>query len=353
MIITSSQTGGGGSAFTLDFLGREDLEGRDDQLTYTSLGTDTEDEILSGLAGVLGLGLARYSVLIGQPPPVEFPADEPPPTDRLVSADEVEDPWDFWVFEIGADVDWEGEETEKERRISGDLSARRTTEIWKIEVSADFDFFRDEIERSDGTIRVDERDNWDAFSSVAYALADHWSLGLFVLGGASTRRNQRFGGDASVAVEYSVFPYEEAPRRSLTAAYAIGPRYFDWEEETIYRETAETRAQHEVEISLFQRQPWGESRVSVRGRQFLHDLDLNSLSLYGELEFRIVRGLNLDVEADVEWLNDQIFISGAGLTDEDIFLGRFQRPTDFSYEFSVGLSFEFGSIFNNVVNNRF
>ena len=36
-----------------------------------------------------------------------------------------------------------------------------------------------------------------------------------------------------------------------------------------------------------------------------------------------------------------------------IFLGRFDRPTDFTYEFSIGLSFEFGSIFNNVVNNRF
>ena len=77
------------------------------------------------------------------------------------------------------------------------------------------------------------------------------------------------------------------------------------------------------------------------------------MSLYGELEFRITRGLDLDLEVDVEWLDDQLFISGVGLTDEDIFLGRFDRQTDFTYEFSIGLSFEFGSIFNNVVNSRF
>ena len=46
-------------------------------------------------------------------------------------------------------------------------------------------------------------------------------------------------------------------------------------------------------------------------------------------------------------------ISREGLSDEDILLGRFERPTDMTYELSFGLSFEFGSIYNNVVNNRF
>ncbi len=353
VIVTSSQTGGGGSAFALDYIGLEQLDGQDDRLTFTALGTDTEDEVLAGLTRVLGLGLARYSALIGRPPAVEFPGAEAPPTDRLVGADEVDDPWNFWVFEIGGDVDWEGEETEKERRISGSVEARRTTDQWKFEFEGEGDFTRGEIERSDGTIRIDERDNWNVDMALAYALAEHWSIGVFGGGGASTRRNQDLAGNVAAAAEYSVFPYEEAPRRSLTGDYAIGLAYFDWEEETIFRETAELRPQHRVQISLFQRQPWGESRISLQANQFLHDLDKTSFSVFGELELRIFRGLVLDLEADVEWLNDQIFISGAGLTDEDIFLGRFERPTDFTYEFTIGLAFEFGSIFNNVVNNRF
>lgn len=354
VIVTASETGGGGNQYALDFIGLETLEGQDDRLTFTSLGTDTDDETRTGLTQVLGVGLARYSALIGEAPPIEFPGlDEEDLTDRIVSADQVEDPWNFWVFEIGGDLDWEGEETEKGRRISSSVEARRTTEIWKFEFEADGNFSRDEIERSDGTVRVDDRTNWDVNLGLAYALADHWSLGVRSGAEASTRRNQDLGGHAAVGVEYSVFPYEEAPRRSLTAQYGFSLAYFNWEEETIFRETSETRPQHQVQLQLFQRQPWGSSRISVNGNQFLHDLDKTSLSLYGELEFRIVRGLDLDVELDVEWLNDQLFISGAGLTDEDIFLGRFDRPTDFTYEFSIGLSFEFGSIFNNVVNNRF
>jgi hypothetical protein len=354
VIVTDVRTGGGGTTFTFDFLGLEDLEGRDDQLAYTVLATDTDTEVLAGLTRVIGLGLARYATLAGRPPEVSFPElEEYAETDRLVSTDQIDDPWDFWVFEIGADVEFEGEEAEEQRRFSGDLQAQRTTEIWKVDFRADWNLFHDRIERSDGTVRNDDRTEWRANVGVAYALADHWSLGMEAGGDASTRRNQEAGANIGTGVEYSVFPYEEAPRRSLTAQYGIGLRYFDWEEETIFRQTEELRAQHELVLTLFQRQPWGEARASASGRQFLHDLERYSLSLFGELEFRIVRGLNLEVELDVEWLKDQIYISGEGLTDEDIFLGRFDRPTDYEYEFSVGLSFEFGSIYNNVVNNRF
>jgi hypothetical protein len=91
----------------------------------------------------------------------------------------------------------------------------------------------------------------------------------------------------------------------------------------------------------------------VDGSQFLHDLGLWSVSLSGDLEFRIFRGLNLEVGGNVNFIEDQIFLSREGLSDEDILLGRFERPTDKSYQLFVGISYEFGSIFNNVVNNRF
>ena len=60
-----------------------------------------------------------------------------------------------------------------------------------------------------------------------------------------------------------------------------------------------------------------------------------------------------EVEVDLGRIEDQLLISREGLSDEDILLGRFERPTDMTYELSFGLSFEFGSIYNNVVNNRF
>jgi len=355
LIVTSQQTGGGGQVFILDFIGREELEDDDDQLQVTTPSTATEAEQLEVITGAMAAGLARYSAAIGQPVAyVITGADRPEvETGEIVSADEVDDPWNFWVFEVGADLDVEGEESERERRYSADFEASRTTETWKFELDARGSTSRDERDFEDRETVVDERTNWNTDFLLAYTLADHWSLGTIAGAGASTRRNQDFGADAAVALEYSFFPYVEAPRRSLTARYDLRVQYFDWEDETIFMETSETRPQHELNLQLFQRQPWGELRASLEGSQFLHDLGLWSASLSGGLEFRIFRGLNLDVNGDISLIEDQLFISAEGLTDEEILLGRFERPTDFTYEFRMGLSFEFGSIFNNVVNNRF
>ena len=100
LIITSNQTGGGERLYTLDFLGLEELDGEDDQLTFTSLGTDTQDEVLSGVSQVIAAGFARYSTLIGQPAAFEISTVEEPEveTGQLVSGDQVQDSWNFWVF---------------------------------------------------------------------------------------------------------------------------------------------------------------------------------------------------------------------------------------------------------------
>jgi len=355
LFITGNETGGGGRLFSLDFIGLQELGGEDDQLTFTSLGTDTEDEVLSGVSQIIAVGLARYSTIIGQPTAFEILAADQPEADmdRLIGAAQIEDPWNFWVFEVSTRIDFDGEETERQRRYRGSFEARRTTEIWKSEFEWSGDFRKDERELEDGSWIVDERSNWSADLLLVYALADHWSVGTISGVGASTRRNQDFGADGAAALEYSFFPYVDAPRQSLTARYELGLQYFDWEEETIFFQTEELRPQHQLQLQLFQRKPWGESRVSLNGRQYLHDLTKWSVFLTGDIEFRIVRGLELEVEVDLGRIEDQLLISREGLSDEDILLGRFERPTDMTYELSFGLSFEFGSIYNNVVNNRF
>jgi hypothetical protein len=355
LIVTSTSTGGGGSAFTLDFIGQEELAGDDDRLPLLTLATDSEDEVLSTLTNVIGAGLARYSAAIGQPTAfaVESSEEMEEDSDGIVGSGQVNDPWNFWVFEVSGEAEIDGEDTEKESGYSGSFEASRTTDTWKFEFEADGSSSRNERELSDGDLSVDERTNWGVDLFLIRALAPHWSAGIFTGAGASTSRNQEVGADEAVAVEYSFFPYAEAPRQSLTARYTLRMQHFDWEEETIYFETEETRPQHEIRLELFQRQPWGESSLGLDGSQYLHATDLWSVSLFGELEFRIARGLNLELSGQLAFIEDQIYLSREGLTDEEILLGRFDRPTDRSYSLGVGLSYEFGSIFNNVVNNRF
>ena len=353
VIVTSTQTGAGGREYQLDFLGVDSDYA--DRLMYQSLPTDTEREELDALVQVLGAGLLRFATESGFRGLVSLEALEGGggPTSRLVSQDEVDDPWNLWVFRISGDGDLEGEASEKTQRWSGGLNASRVTPTWKVNFNANFSYEEQEFELQSGTFTSTQTD-WGFNHLIAYSIADHWSVGVTGQVARTPRFNQELRAEITPAVEYSYFPYDEATRRSLTAFYKVGPAYRDYFEPTIYDSTmVETRWEQSLEIQLSQRQTWGEAGLTLTGSHYLHDFDLNNLSLRGDIEFRILRGLSVNARGDIEWVNDQIYLPVDDATDEETLLELQQRATDFNYELSVGFSVQFGSIFNNVVNNRF
>ncbi len=355
LIMTSEQNASGGREYSFDFLGQEELEGEDDLLTYMSLGTDTGEENLRGISQVLAIGLARYSVLVGagEGLQVQRTGGARELTDRLVTGDQVNDPWNFWVFNIGVNGNYEEESSENERRFRGNFSASRTTTTWRVRLRGSGSYNRGELALTDSTVAIDQRTNWNVNQEVVYALADHWSTAFTAGASASTRSNQDFGVSVRQGIEFSVWPYEEAPRRSLTAVYRVGIQYFDWDKTTEFGRNEETRPEHRLQLQLFQRQPWGDSRVSLRASSFLDDFSQNSVEFNGNLSVRLFRGLRLNLGGGLERIRDQIFLPAGGLTEEEILLRQRERASDYQFDIRMGLSYQFGSIFNNVVNNRF
>jgi hypothetical protein len=55
----------------------------------------------------------------------------------------------------------------------------------------------------------------------------------------------------------------------------------------------------------------------------------------------------------VTLLRDQLYLPKGGATEEEILLQRKALSTNYSYFAGIGLTYTFGSIFNNVVNPRF
>ena len=356
VIVTSTSTGAGGREYQLDFLGIDTPSPYQDQILLQTLSTDTEREELDALVQALNAGLLRFATTNGYRGLVSIQGAEPEggaPTGRLVSQDEVDDPWNLWVFRINGDGDIEGETSEKTQRWSGGFNASRVTPRLKVNLNARFSYEEEEYELESGTFYSTQTD-WGFNQLVAYAVADHWSVGVTGQLARLPRFNQELRAEISPAVEYSYFPYAEATRRSLTAFYKIGPAYRDYFEPTVYDSTTvETRWEQSLELQLSQRQTWGEAGLTVTGSHFLDDFDLNNLSLRGDIEFRIFRGFSVNARGDIEWVNDQIYLPVEDATDEETLLELQQRATDFNYGLSVGFSIQFGSIFNNVVNNRF
>ncbi len=82
--------------------------GRSRHLIYSSPQTATSDERRKGLTAVFKLGLVRYvaETPLADQLKVTFQAPAGPQT-----AAAVDDPWNFWVFRIGASGNFDGEES--------------------------------------------------------------------------------------------------------------------------------------------------------------------------------------------------------------------------------------------------
>ena len=356
VIITSQPTASGGSEFQLDFLARRVLEGVLDRMTFTSLGTDVEQEALDGLTTALAIGLARYAAFAGYTRAIAFEilrTGERDPDARVRAPQDVEDPWNLWVFEVGADGTLRGTDTNDSEYLSGNVGASRVAPTWKWNFGGSWNRQVVETLLSDGTIYSSTLVDWTAGSETAYAVAAHWSVGLNTSFASLPRDNQELRVRVTPAVEYSVFPYEDATRRSLTAQYSVGPVYRDYEETTIFGELEETRYEEAVQLRYSQRQPWGDASASVTGTHLLDDIAKHNLVLRGELSLKVVRGLRLNISGNASWVTDQIYISAGGASAEEILLNLRTRESDFDYGLSFGFSYRFGSIYNNVVNNRF
>ena len=245
-----------------------------------------------------------------------------------------------------------GETSRKDRRFEGSASANRTTEDWIFRAEFDSSYRKSITELSTGDF-VDLRTSYDLEGQIVKSLGEHWGASIRADTSASTYLNQDQRIRVLPGIEFNVFPYSQSSRRSLTLSYEVGMESFDYENETIFGKTEETLKSQEIEGTFDVEQPWGDSRVRIRYNSYLDDFSKYSASVYGNLSFRIVRGFSVFANASTSLVRDQLYLTKQDLTDEEILIERRQLATDSRYRVSFGLSYTFGSIFNNVVNPRF
>lgn len=352
VIVTGQGSAGGGTRYTIDFVGAGDLEEYTDSFGFSAGSTDVDEEVAEGLSNTLALGLVRFIRLAGAGEGLRVDYDAPADATAAGRAPAV-DPWNAWTFSIRAGGNLDREDTQRSHRYNTNASANRTTDDWKIDANVFANWNRSEYQLSDSTTYVNETNGWSVSTLVVRSLSDHWSVGFTGGAGTSTRQNQDFRADIAPAIEWNYFPWQQATRRRLVALYSVGVEYFDYEERTVYDRTVETIARHRLQVSYRSQETWGDARFGAEAAQILGDLDRFSMEVGGNIDYRIARGLNLNVGGSFELIRDQIYLSGEGLSDEEILVQRRQQATGSRLSFDVGLSVRFGSIFNNVVNSRF
>ncbi len=105
-------------------------------------------------------------------------------------------------------------------------------------------------------------------------------------------------------------------------------------------------------LNLRYREKWGSIYSYLVASQFLDEPDQNRLTLNNNINLRIIRGLSLRISGNFQLIRDQINLPKGEASIEDLLLRQRQISTNYQNRVSLGLSYTFGSIFNNVVNTR-
>jgi hypothetical protein len=363
LLITSEGTGAGGRDYTLLFMGRDRFEGMVDTLTYISGYDATRDEIRNEMTDIIKIGLMRFvgqtgvagDILIGMKE--EGPEGGPGTGGARgggrggAMATEEEDPWNFWVFKASLSGYGSGESTYKSTSINGSFTASRTTEEWKASLRLRTNYRESKFDYDDVSELSVFRTH--SFSGLLVkSLTERWSAGLRGGVSSSTFNNFRLASDASAVFEYNIFPYSESTRRAFTIQYALGARYYDYVEETIYFKTEESLAAHSLALSLDLNQPWGSTNLFASAGHFLRDISQHNASIGGSFNIRLARGFSINMGGDISRIQDRISVPLEDATVEDVLLRRKQLQTDYTYFLHFGVNYTFGSIFNNIVNPR-
>lgn len=349
LLITRQWTAGGGSSFELQFLGRNEFEGMNNELYFSSQPNQSPDEVRRGLLKIIQLGMVPYIARIGMEESltvnINTPAEVP------VNSSIGNDPWGHWIFEVNANGNMNLESLRKSYRLRMGVEADHVTEQWRIRFRGYSNYNRNSVE-GDGEVFTSERRSQGGWTSVAYSLGDHWSAGAGMNYNQDSYQNLDHQIGFAPAIEYSFFPYREVMKRELTVAYRVRGLYQDYSTETIYGKLSEGLAQQELRLDLRMRQPWGQIFSGVEGSHYFHDARRFRVSVNSNIDLRLMRGLAFRLSGNVRLIRDQLSLPAGESSLEDLLLQERQLATDYDLGLYAGISYSFGSMYNNTINTR-
>jgi hypothetical protein len=349
LLITQQQTGGGGNEYTVRLIGQGRWEGRDEVVRTSTEAGEPQDALRRTLARVFALMLARYALETPVGPKLTL---TPPAAVAGVQTTAAEDPWNFWVFRINFNSFINGEQNSQYGNFNFGTSANRTTEASKINLDAGFSYSENRYELSDGRF-VSYVKSHRANAVFVKSLTDHWSAAGMVRASRDSYENQRLDLRIAPGIEYNFFRWAESTNRQLSLQWTAGFRRFKYDEVTIYDKVEENRWDQQLLAILSLRQPFGTVRITGEAASYLDNAEQRRFAIFADNEVRLFRGFSFNVDGNYQLIHDQIYLPRTGASDEEIIARQQQLATSYRYFMFLGITYRFGSINNNVVNQRF
>lgn len=351
VLVTAMNTGSGGRQLTMQFIGLRDVEAHSDT-TETALPPNVADDITRReIIRVVKLGLVQFAMHMPIGRALRVDDSRVPATQREAEL-RLADPWNFWVVSVGASGGANAESHSSRGNAGASLSARRVTDLWKINVAASGNYRQSTYELADSTRTTYILRDYGARGRIVRNAGAHWSTGVIGNVGHTDYANQDTYARVGATVEYSIFPWSEASSRQLVAAWQVAVQHFDYIQQTIYLKEHETLPHQQAIIAGSMRQPWGNIDLSANWSQYLSDPSKNHMGVSAGASLRVTRGLSVNFGAFASSVHDQLYLPKGDATDEQILTQVRALATSFQRGGSVSVSYTFGSIYNSIVNPR-
>ena len=262
-----------------------------------------------------------------------------------------DDKWKNWVFELSGSYNDDKEESRKTNRYELEFEIDKLTPEWRIGM---------EIKRNESNgkffsndkVYTSNRKTTSISGRVVRSISDHFSAGIFSSAYQNTYENIDFNRYIAPAIEYSFYPYKDVLSKEITLAYRIGIGKRNYIEKTIYGYEKQKLSSQTLSLNIRFRQKWGNISSYLNATQFLNDGTKKRFSLRSDLDLRVFQGLAVRFSGNVNLIREQYSLAAVSTSIEELLLQQRQIATDYRTNFSVGLSYTFGSIYNSVINTR-
>ena len=349
IMMSESETGGGGRKFFLNFMGLKSFKGMDFEYTVTTKQSDTDDDIRQALLKLIKIGVLPYYSKTSFIDQLNIDLES---SDEKTADDMVIDRWNKWVFRLETGGELQLEQQQNEYSIETQASAEKITEKWKTAIEAQYQINRENYYDDDSLI-TDRQNSKELSAEFIKSLSARWSAGFFSSYSSSTFLNTQHRYSISAGIEYNIFPWKECNRRVFAIRYMAGVYGYRYLEETIYDKMKEIVPGESLSAHLELIQKWGEVSLGLEGRHSFNDFSKNRLTVETNISLRLTKNFQVFCELQSAAVHDQIYLPKGDDSIEDILLKRHKLATTYEINGQLGFRFTFGSIYNNVVNERF
>ena len=347
ILITQQNAGSGGTQYTFTFQGLGIYNGMNDTLVYTSNPDETSTIVREKKNNRLQMGLMKYVARtpVSSEIEIRFNAE--------LEREQVVDKWNNWVFSLGTEPQFQAEESDRQLQLRNSFNVTKVTPDIKFELELDQSYNRRRVIEDDDFDTTYVTNEFQGDNLFVKSLGEHWSAGIKWNIGTSTRENYGFRTDILPSVEYDLFPYSEATHRQLRFLYSLGMQYNSYNDSTIYNKLKENLFKQEFNIAFQIQKKWGSINLSLLASNYMNDFSKNRVELNTSLNLRIFKGLALQISGGIAHINDQVNLKKGDISEADRLLELRELSTQYRIEGGIGLTYTFGSIYNNVVNPRF